>query len=137
MPKFFFRILGAAHGIAGLATLALAVYLAAVGGWAALGPPHQLSVPIVSGVVVFLSLIACGVATWVRPSFAAPLAWLAALAYSAPMLVLALRSDNLLLPEFYRSTCIRLLAAGALTLLARHPAVRLTSRSSGRATRAA
>ena len=134
MRKVAFRVLGAAHGIAGLVTLVVAIYLAEAGGRAALSPASHESVEIASGVVVLACLIACGVATWLRPSFAAPLAWLAAIAYFAPTFAVALRSGYGLLPAFYYSASIRLLAALGLTLLAVLPGSRLTTHSSGRST---
>ena len=122
MRLVMFRVLGSAHGIAGIVTFCVVILVAYSGGVAALSPgPHKI-LGVTGGVITLLSLVACGVATWRCPRMAAPLAWLAATAY---ILTAALQgilqfgsaAPSFLLANFYYSAAVRVAAALSLMLL--------------------
>jgi hypothetical protein len=123
VTKSLFRILGTAHGIAGLFTLSLVAYLLAKGGISELGP-GPLAVRLVGtigGALVISCLVASMVATWRSPTRAPVFAWLAAIAYIATPIIAGFLGSNLLSQldtHFYYSAAIRLVAALVLTLLA-------------------
>ena len=117
-----FRVLGSAHGIAGIVTLCIVILVAYSGGATALSPgPHKI-LGVAGGVITLLGLVACGVATWQRPKMAAPFAWLAASAYIlTPVLQGILQfgsaAPSFLLTNFYYSAAVRVTAALSLMLL--------------------
>jgi hypothetical protein len=122
VTKILFRTLGTAHGIFGLGTLYLVIYLASQGKIAALSPGSFKTVGTAGAALTIVGLTACAVAAWKRPSIAVLFAWFAVLAFIiTPVVQSVLQSGTGALdglhPNFYYSTAIRVLAALVLTLL--------------------
>lgn len=124
MTKILFRTLGTAHGIFGLGTLYLVIYLASQGKIAALslGSFKTVGIAVAGATLTIVGLTACAVAAWKRPSIAVLFAWFAVLAFIiTPVVQSVLQSGTGALdglhPNFYYSAAIRVLAALVLTLL--------------------
>ena len=124
MKNLFFKILGAAHACAGLMALFAVSVMTYGHGFASLYHEYNI-VETIGGVLMTLCLIACGLATWLRPNVAPLFAWLSAAAYViAPLLQHFLNFGNValgdLLHSFWYSSAIRLAAALLLTVLGAH-----------------
>ena len=121
MKKTLFRILGTLHGLAGLFTLAVVVRLYFVSGSTAFVSDIAGTF---GGALVIFGLMACMVATWLRPERAPLFALIAALSYFATGTLGAFQHFGAglfghLIANFYYSSAIRFAAALALSILAK------------------